>query len=72
MLIRHHVTDTQHVPDKRHSIQWTDKMGEITPVHLPLYHREQDDVDMMPAKLGDIASPGKLSLMDMEINLSDK
>ena len=72
MLIRHHVTDTQHVPDKRHSIQWTDKMGEITPVHLPLYHREQDDVDMMPAKLGDIASPGKLSLMDMEINFSDK
>ncbi|KAL5246574.1 hypothetical protein ACHWQZ_G018703 [Mnemiopsis leidyi] len=73
MLIRHHVQDLHHVPDKRDSIQWTDKMGEITPVHLPLYHREEDDVDMMPAKLGDIASPVislKLEVVNPIFNLN--
>ena len=60
MLIKHHVKDVKEVPDTTDTGLYTEEMGAITPVYLPLYHREQDDVDMTPAKLGDIPSPGEL------------
>ncbi|XP_063692727.1 cilia- and flagella-associated protein 221-like [Bolinopsis microptera] len=57
MLIKHHVKNVRHTPDTPDTSQCTDNMGEVTPVYLPLYHQERDDVDMTPAKLGDIPSP---------------
>lgn len=33
-------------------------MGTITPTYLPLYHKEEFDIDMTPAKLGEITPPG--------------
>jgi len=56
-LISHHVNDTRHVTKESDTSQRVEHVGEITPVYLPLYHREQDDVDMNPVKLGDIVSP---------------
>ena len=34
-------------------------MGTITPTYLPLYHKEEFDIDMTPAKLGEITPPGE-------------
>ena len=59
MLTKHHVKNVRHTPDTPDTSQCTDNVGEITPVYLPLYHQENDDVDMTPSKLGDIPSPGQ-------------